>query len=222
MISAWNNLLVFLLSFYATAPAAPTKASAQIPQVKNNIAEITTAIIPITKPAVAKPDFSPAALNFLPAITARTKPTIATGSATIEKIVPKKLNTKPTRDTTNPAIAKPFILKFPPLYFLRCLYFIVLFPICQVVYRIFSYNLLNTKKVGDYMNKDIAKIVGENLKLARKAKGITQKELAKELNKYQPDYSEYESGKIQLDYEKIIYLCERLDITPNDLFGINF
>ncbi|MBE5756342.1 MAG: helix-turn-helix transcriptional regulator [Clostridiales bacterium] len=72
------------------------------------------------------------------------------------------------------------------------------------------------------MNKDIAKIVGENLKLARKAKGITQKELAKELNKYQPDYSEYESGKIQLDYEKIIYLCERLDITPNDLFGINF
>ena len=72
------------------------------------------------------------------------------------------------------------------------------------------------------MTKEIAKIVGENLRLARKAKGITQKELAKELNKYQSDYSEYESGKIQLDYEKIIYLCKRLDITPNDLFGINF
>ncbi len=72
------------------------------------------------------------------------------------------------------------------------------------------------------MKKDISKIVGENLRMARKAKGITQKELAKELNKYQPDYSEYESGKIQLDYEKIVYLCERLDITPNDLFGINF
>ncbi|MBR2614683.1 MAG: helix-turn-helix transcriptional regulator [Clostridia bacterium] len=72
------------------------------------------------------------------------------------------------------------------------------------------------------MEKNIAKIVGENLKLARKNKGLTQKALAKELNKYQPDYSEYESGKIQLDYEKIIYLCERLDITPNDLFGINF
>ena len=67
---------------------------------------------------------------------------------------------------------------------------------------------------------EIAKTVGENLRQARKAKGLTQKELAKELKKYQSDYSEYETGKIQLDYEKIVYLCERLDITPNDLFGI--
>ena len=69
--------------------------------------------------------------------------------------------------------------------------------------------------------KDIAKIVGENLKLARKSKGLTQSQIAKELNKYQSDYSEYETGKIQLDYEKIIYLCERLDITPNELFDID-
>ena len=68
---------------------------------------------------------------------------------------------------------------------------------------------------------NISKIVGENLKLARKAKGLTQSQLAKELNKYQSDYSEYETGKIQLDYEKIVYLCERLDITPNDLFDIH-
>ena len=69
--------------------------------------------------------------------------------------------------------------------------------------------------------KDIAKIVGENLKFARRAKGLTQKQLAKELNKYQSDYSEYETGKIQLDYEKIVYLCQRLDITPNELFDID-
>lgn len=67
----------------------------------------------------------------------------------------------------------------------------------------------------------IAKTVGENLKLARKAKGLTQAQIAKELNKYQSDYSEYETGKIQLDYEKIVYLCNRLDITPNELFGIH-
>lgn len=67
----------------------------------------------------------------------------------------------------------------------------------------------------------ISKIVGENLKLARRAKGLTQAQLAKELNKYQSDYSEYETGKIQLDYEKIVYLCNRLDITPNELFGIH-
>ncbi len=66
---------------------------------------------------------------------------------------------------------------------------------------------------------DIAKMVGENLKLARVTKGITQVQIAAELKKYQSDYSDYETGKIQLDYEKIIYLCKRFDITPNDLFG---
>lgn len=73
------------------------------------------------------------------------------------------------------------------------------------------------------MNKqsDIAKIVGENLKNARLQKGLTQKEIAAELNKYQPDYSEYETGKVQLDYEKIVYLCKRFDVSPNDLFGFD-
>ena len=66
---------------------------------------------------------------------------------------------------------------------------------------------------------EIAKTVGENLRAARKAKGLTQKEVATMLEKYQPDYSEYETGKIELDYAKIVFLCEKLDVTPNDLFG---
>ena len=68
---------------------------------------------------------------------------------------------------------------------------------------------------------EIAKTVGANLKAARKAMGLTQKQLADELRKYQSDYSEYETGKTQLDYEKIVFLCRRLDITPNDLFGFD-
>ncbi len=71
------------------------------------------------------------------------------------------------------------------------------------------------------MTTDIAKTVGENLKSARQAKGITQKQMATELGKRQPDYSDYETGKVQLDYEKIVYLCNRLDVTPNELFGIH-
>ena len=71
------------------------------------------------------------------------------------------------------------------------------------------------------MKGEIAKTVGENLKQARLAKGITQRQIADELNKYQSDYSEYETGKIQLDYEKIVYLCKRFEITPNDLFGFD-
>lgn len=66
---------------------------------------------------------------------------------------------------------------------------------------------------------NIAEIVGKNLRYARKANGLTQKQLADEMHKYQSDYSEYERGKVQLDYEKIVFLCDRLDITPNDLFG---
>lgn len=65
---------------------------------------------------------------------------------------------------------------------------------------------------------EIARTVGENLKAARQAKGITQKQIAAELKKYQSDYSDYETGRVQLDYEKIVYLCWRFDITPNDLF----
>lgn len=65
---------------------------------------------------------------------------------------------------------------------------------------------------------EIARTVGENLKAARQAKGITQKQIAAELKKYQSDYSDYETGRVQLDYEKIAYLCRRFDITPNDLF----
>ena len=69
---------------------------------------------------------------------------------------------------------------------------------------------------------DLARLVGENLKLARLAKGLTQREIAAELKKYQSDYSNYETGTIQLDYEKIVYLCKRLDVTPNDLFGFKY
>lgn len=66
---------------------------------------------------------------------------------------------------------------------------------------------------------NIAQTVGENLKQARKAKGLTQQQVAQALNKYQSDYSDYERGIVQLDYEKIVVLCKMLDITPNDLFA---
>ena len=67
---------------------------------------------------------------------------------------------------------------------------------------------------------EIAQAIGKNLKAARQAKGITQKQLAEELNKRQADYSDYETGKVELDYEKIVYLCKRLEISANDLFEI--
>lgn len=74
----------------------------------------------------------------------------------------------------------------------------------------------NNKKAGD--NMTVAQQVGENLRAARKAKGMTQQKVAEAMNKYQSDYSDYERGLIQLDYDKIIFLCNLFEITPNQLF----
>ena len=65
-----------------------------------------------------------------------------------------------------------------------------------------------------------AQIVGDNLRSARKAKGMTQQKVAEAMHKYQSDYSDYERGLIQLDYDKIIFLCDLFDITPNELFDM--
>ena len=68
---------------------------------------------------------------------------------------------------------------------------------------------------------EIAKIVGNNLKVARRAKGYTQKAVAAQMYMTQQQYSRFESGVFELNYEQILRLCELLDITPNELFGIS-
>ena len=65
---------------------------------------------------------------------------------------------------------------------------------------------------------DIAKVVGNNLRAARNLKGLTQKQVANMLGKNQADYSDYETGKIQLDYEKIVFLCNLFEISYDELF----
>lgn len=61
--------------------------------------------------------------------------------------------------------------------------------------------------------------VGENLKEARRFKGLTQKEVAKKINMTQQQYSRFENGIFELNYDQIILLCELYDIEPNDLFA---
>lgn len=65
----------------------------------------------------------------------------------------------------------------------------------------------------------VAETVGDKLRQARKAKGLTQQKVAEAMHKYQSDYSDYERGLIQLDYDKIVFLCRMLEITPNELFS---
>ena len=61
--------------------------------------------------------------------------------------------------------------------------------------------------------------IGNNLKLARIEKGLTQSEVAKAMGILQPAYARYESGKIQLNYEQVQQLCDLLKITPDYLWG---
>ena len=69
-------------------------------------------------------------------------------------------------------------------------------------------------------NMQISKIVGNNIKQARKLKGLTQTEVAKVFRMTQQQYSRFENGVFELNYEQIINICKLLDITPNEMFEI--
>ena len=66
----------------------------------------------------------------------------------------------------------------------------------------------------------VSKKIGENLKEARKFKGLTQKELADMLYMTQQQYSRFENGIFELNYDQILKICDILDISPNELFDI--
>ena len=65
---------------------------------------------------------------------------------------------------------------------------------------------------------NLAKMVGERLKEARKLKVYTQKDVAKVFRMTQQQYSRFENGIFELNYQQIVDLCKYLDITPNELF----
>ena len=68
---------------------------------------------------------------------------------------------------------------------------------------------------------DIAKTVGENIKTARKIKGLTQSEIAKIFRMTQQQYSRFENGVFELNYQQIYEICKFLDTTPNELFNFD-
>ena len=65
---------------------------------------------------------------------------------------------------------------------------------------------------------NISKVVGNNIKEARKLKGLTQSDVAKIFRMTQQQYSRFENGIFELNYEQIVNICKLLDITPNEIF----
>ena len=67
----------------------------------------------------------------------------------------------------------------------------------------------------------IAKKVGVTIKDARKIKQLTQREVAKIFHMTQQQYSRFENGVFELNYQQIVEICKLLDLTPNELFDLS-
>ena len=67
----------------------------------------------------------------------------------------------------------------------------------------------------------ISREVGSRLKESRKSKGLTQREVSKMLGIVLQQYQTYESGRYELDYDKMIKLCKILDVSADYLLGLS-
>ena len=61
---------------------------------------------------------------------------------------------------------------------------------------------------------------GKRLKECRKENDITQKEMSDMIGVVLQQYQRYESGKCQMDYEKLIKVCKILNVSFDYLLGI--
>ena len=63
--------------------------------------------------------------------------------------------------------------------------------------------------------------VGRRLKESRKYAGFTQRQVAEQLGMLQPSYARYESGVLELDYEKLVFLCRLFHVSADYLLGLD-
>ena len=63
--------------------------------------------------------------------------------------------------------------------------------------------------------------VGKNIAKFRKEKNLTQEELAKKINVSPKTISSYENNKNLPNIETLILLSQELDVSINDILGIN-
>ena len=62
--------------------------------------------------------------------------------------------------------------------------------------------------------------VGKRLKESRKAVQLTQTQVAGLMNMRQQQYSRFETGRFELNYEQIIFLCRLFDTSSDYLLGL--
>lgn len=62
-------------------------------------------------------------------------------------------------------------------------------------------------------------LIGKKLRELRRNEGLTQEELAKELNIGRVNYTRYETDVSRLDYETLIQIADFYEITLDELLG---
>ena len=62
--------------------------------------------------------------------------------------------------------------------------------------------------------------IGENIRNARKAAGVSQKELAERLGAYQKDVSRWENGERTPSLEIFARMCKALNVSADELLEI--
>lgn len=63
--------------------------------------------------------------------------------------------------------------------------------------------------------------VGRRLKEIRMSSGLTQREVSERLGIVLQQYQTYESGRYQMNYDKIVRVCKILNVSADYLLGID-
>ena len=71
------------------------------------------------------------------------------------------------------------------------------------------------------MDIPVKEAVGARLKECRLSHGMTQQQVADQLQVAQPVYQRFEKGLFECSYEQLIRLCDIFDISADDLLGRN-
>lgn len=64
-------------------------------------------------------------------------------------------------------------------------------------------------------------LIGLNIKQARKAKGLTQKQLAEKIGRVESSIRKYEKGEVEIPSSILEQIAEVLETTLGNLMGIN-
>lgn len=84
--------------------------------------------------------------------------------------------------------------------------------------KLISAQLNNIKCFDNLLTKAV--VLLNNLKAARKAKGMTQTEVAKAIGLTQNGYSYWENGKAKIDKDQLIKLATLFEVSTDYLLGV--